>query len=89
MVGFLVYSLAGHDKGTVYYIVKEEKDYYWLVDGKVRTLDKPKKKNKKHLQIIKVKALESVTDEINEKEITNEMIKKAISLYCKDIQEVK
>lgn len=53
MTGMLASSKAGHDKDTVYVIVKEETEYIYLVDGKVRTLDKPKRKNKKHIQIIK------------------------------------
>lgn len=53
MVGLLASSKAGHDKNTVYVIIKEEPEYIYLVDGKSRTLEKPKKKNKKHIQIIK------------------------------------
>ncbi|MCM1254163.1 MAG: hypothetical protein NC321_15190 [Clostridium sp.] len=53
MVGMLAASKAGHDKSKVYVIVKEEPEYIYLVDGKSRTWEKPKKKNKKHIQIIK------------------------------------
>ena len=53
MIGFLAYSLAGHDKGEVYLIVEETKDFVYVVNGTVRTVDKPKKKNKRHIQIIK------------------------------------
>lgn len=54
MTGFLAYSLAGHDKGELYLIIKEEGDYVYLSDGRVRSLEKPKRKNKKHIQIVKV-----------------------------------
>ena len=37
----------------MYVITKVEEAYVYLVDGKVRTLDKPKKKKKKHVQLIK------------------------------------
>ena len=88
MIGLLAYSLAGHDKGKVYFVMKEEGDYLWLVDGKVRPLENPKKKNKKHLQIIKRNiSVETVDDRLQS--ITNETIKRTIKLYCKDIQEVK
>ena len=53
MTGMLASSKAGHDKNTVYVIIKEETEYVYLVDGRIRTLAKPKKKNKKHIQIIK------------------------------------
>lgn len=88
MIGLLAYSLAGHDKGKVYFVMKEEGDYLWLADGKNRPLENPKKKNKKHLQIIKRNISEETVDD-RLKSITNETIKRTIKLYCKDIQEVK
>ena len=42
--GTIVKSLAGHDKEEVFFILREEGEYVYLVDGKYRTLDKPKKK---------------------------------------------
>lgn len=53
MIGYLAYSLLGHDKGKVYLIVQEDKDFVYLADGDVRTIAQPKKKNKKHIQVIK------------------------------------
>jgi len=53
MTGMLASSKAGHDKNAVYIIIKEETEYVYLVDGRSRTLEKPKRKNKKHIQIIK------------------------------------
>ena len=42
----LARSKAGHDKGHVYIIMKEDSAYVYLVDGSLRTLDRPKKKKK-------------------------------------------
>ena len=33
--GMLAYSLAGHDKGSLYYIVKADEKFVWLSDGKL------------------------------------------------------
>ncbi len=49
----LAISTAGHDRNTWYYIVKEEKDFVFLADGRIRTLKNPKKKNRKHIRIVK------------------------------------
>ena len=84
MIGFLAYSLAGHDKGEIYLIIDETKDYVYVADGLVRTLDKPKKKNKKHIQIIK-----KGNQRIEIPSVTNEEIKYFIKSYLKDIKEVK
>lgn len=50
--GMLARSTAGHDEGRIYIIVRSERAYVYLVDGKIRTLDRPKKKKKKHIQPI-------------------------------------
>lgn len=45
--------LAGHDKNHYYLILEENEEDVLLVNGTTRPLAKPKKKNKKHIQIIK------------------------------------
>ena len=52
-IGNFAISKSGHDKGHLYVIIKTDDEYVYLVDGKIRTLSNPKKKNKKHIQIIK------------------------------------
>lgn len=46
-------SLAGHDFGKLYVICGTEGDALLLADGRRRTLKHPKRKNKKHVQIVK------------------------------------
>lgn len=46
----IVLSLAGHDKGKLFYVLKTEGDFVWLVDGKERKLDAPKRKRQKHVR---------------------------------------
>ena len=84
MIGYFAYSLSGHDKGKIYLIMSEDQDYVYLADGDVRTIDRLKKKNKKHIQVIKKTGRR--TDLIS---VTDEEIKYQIKQYCKDIQEVK
>ena len=55
--GFRARSKQGHDKGELFLIIKEEEPYVFLADGKSRTLEKPKKKKKKHVQVIKKRPL--------------------------------
>ncbi|MBQ7944181.1 MAG: KOW domain-containing RNA-binding protein [Lachnospiraceae bacterium] len=86
MVGYIAYSLAGHDKSRLYFIIEENETWVWLADGKVRTLDNPKRKNKKHIQIIK-NVDELMMKSIIDKTATNETIKRAIKLYCKDMMD--
>ena len=79
MVGMFAVSMAGHDKGRMYFIVKEEGDTVYLVDGRLRTQENPKKKKKKHLQIIKKDIDQMLMQKlINKQTIYNEEIKRAI-----------
>lgn len=50
--GMFARSLAGHDQNRLYVIIRMEAEYVWLVDGISRTLEKPKKKKVKHIQVI-------------------------------------
>ena len=70
--GMLVKSLAGHDAGEIYIIVGTEAKYVYLVDGKIRTLDRPKRKKKKHVQLILKKYNGSEADDTVIKKILKE-----------------
>ena len=50
--GMLARAKAGHDTGRVYVITGVDEAYVYLSDGKLRPSDRPKKKKKKHEQII-------------------------------------
>lgn len=79
MLGMLATSKMGHDKDTVYIIVKEEERYVYVSDGKLKTIENPKKKNKKHIQIIKKEADDILREKLlNGQRIYNEEIRKAI-----------
>ncbi len=52
MTGQFVTSRAGHDKGTVYVVTAEEKDFVYLCDGRLKKLESPKKKRRIHVQPI-------------------------------------
>lgn len=84
MVGMFAVSLAGHDKGEMYVIIKEDSEYFYLSDGNLRPLDKPKKKKKKHIQLVKSGVDETLMDKLqNAKPIYNEEIKFAIKVRKK------
>ena len=44
----VVISLAGRDQGKLFYVIGADDTYLLLVNGKDRTIDKPKKKKRKH-----------------------------------------
>ena len=48
--GMLAISKAGHDKDSWYIVLSIEGNHVFLVNGKNRTLDRPKMKKRMHLQ---------------------------------------
>ena len=43
-------SKAGRDKGQLFYVIDTDEQYVYLVDGKSRKLEKPKRKKRKHVE---------------------------------------
>ncbi len=79
MVGSFGISKAGHDKDHIYIIVKEEKEYVYLADGSLRTLERPKKKKKKHVQIMNKNADKALGNRLLENQpVRDEEIKRAV-----------
>lgn len=79
-------SKAGHDKNQLYIILETADDYVYVVDGRLKTLEKPKRKNIRHIQIINDIDEELVRKKRNNEIMSNEDIKKAIKLYKSRIQ---
>ena len=46
----VVVSTAGRDSGEWFYVIAEDPIYLFLANGKDRSLDKPKRKKRKHVQ---------------------------------------
>ena len=49
--GDVVVSLAGRDKGKLFFVLNTDGQFAILADGKVRKLEKPKRKKLRHIQI--------------------------------------
>ena len=46
----IIVSMAGRDKGGLFYVLRVEDGYAYLVNGKQRTMENPKRKKLKHLR---------------------------------------
>lgn len=49
--GQLVLCLKGKEKGRLMCIIGADEKFVYLADGRERTLDNPKRKNPKHVQV--------------------------------------
>lgn len=46
----VVLSLAGRDRGGLYFVLQTEDGFCWLADGSGRRVEKPKRKKLRHLR---------------------------------------
>ena len=79
--GNIVKSISGHDKGGFFICLDVTENYALIVDGKNRKLEKPKKKNVKHL------ARTSACVDVLEL-ATNKKIRLVLSRYNGEIEQI-
>ena len=85
MIGQFVISRAGHDKDMVYVIVAEEGDFVYVSDGRLKLPDHPKKKRRKHVQLMNRKLEDALLKRMAAGEkVEPEAIKYAIKQYQKE-----
>ena len=76
----IVFSLAGHDKGREYVVLKTDGSFAWLVDGKTRKLTNPKRKSLKHLCLGKM-GYPELADALNAGKTTDSAIRKELAKF--------
>lgn len=74
MIGRIVCSKAGRDKGYFMVVVEREGKFLLVADGKERPLERPKRKSQKHLCFTN-----SVLSEPEYK--TNKSLRKSLAVY--------
>lgn len=79
--GQIVISTAGHDRGKFYIVIRTEADGAWLADGRIRTLDRPKFKKRKHIQKT-LTVFHGLPDADGGMALTDASIFKAIKAYA-------
>ena len=77
--GALVQAIQGRESGEVFLVLSADDEYAYLVNGKTRTIEQPKKKNKKHLYLL----LKSEDVNLDLDGLTNAQIIKYIKDYNK------
>ena len=78
--GMVVKSMAGHDSGSYYAVIRADNGFAYIADGKLHKVEKPKKKNPLHLQ----KTL--VTVELAD--ITNKKLRSALAALNREADNI-
>jgi large subunit ribosomal protein L14e len=82
VLGGIVRSKAGRDKGRKFIVVEIQDALYVLIsDGRLRKIEKPKKKKKKHVEFTGVVARPLEIKLANMERVTNAEIRKTLAMY--------
>lgn len=77
----IVISMAGRDKGKLFYVLKLEGDYATLVNGKQRTMENPKRKKLRHIRFA-ARIDSDVADRIRKDDkVLNSELRRDLAIY--------
>lgn len=74
----VVLSIAGRDKGRLFFVLDVEGEFALIADGRIRHLEKPKKKKQKHLSYYSNTDSEVRQRILNGGKLTNSLIRKTL-----------
>lgn len=81
VLGSIVISVSGRDKGRVFITVGVlDEEHVAIADGRLRKIEKPKKKKLKHLRVIETACIEAQTL-IRQNKLTNDTAAKITASY--------
>lgn len=83
----IVFSLAGRDKGRLFIVMETEPDFVYLVDGKLRKLETPKKKRRKHVAFAGPLGERLAGKILREDKVLNSEIRRALAEFSAESDE--
>ena len=82
----VVISTAGRDQGKLFYVIGTDPVYLILANGKDRTLDKPKRKKRKHVQKVLRSETRVVEKLIRGDKVLNSELRRDLAAFSRDMQ---
>ena len=86
MISDVVVSTAGHDQGQLYYVISTDETYLYLANGKDRTLDKPKRKKRKHVQKVLRSETRVAQKILSGDKVLNSELRRDLAFHAKEMQ---
>lgn len=77
----IVLSIAGHDKGKLFYVVDTAADFLLLADGRERKLDAPKRKRCKHVRGVGTSAHPAIVRLQRGEPVTDSDLRRALAAF--------
>ena len=85
-VSDVVVSTAGRDQGDLFYVINEDANYLMLANGKDRTLEKPKRKKRKHVQKVLRSETRVAEKLIHGDKVLNSELRRDLAFHAKEMQ---
>ena len=82
----VVISTAGHDKGEIFYVVSTDDNYLYLANGKDRTLDKPKRKKRRHVQKVLRSETRVAEKILSGDKVLNSELRRDLAYHAREMQ---
>ena len=83
----VVVSTAGHDEGQLFYVIDMDDQFLYLANGKDRSLDKLKRKKRKHVQKV-LRSETRVADKLRRGDkVLNGELRRDLAFLAKDASE--
>lgn len=75
----IVFSTAGHDRGSIYFLLESDDKTAVLVNGSTRKLNNPKRKNLKHVSKVQLETPLTIAEAIAHGSLTDSQIRKELA----------
>ena len=82
----VVVSTAGRDQGSLYYVISTDELFLMLVNGKDRTLDKPKRKKRRHVQKVLRSETRVAAKLISGDKVLNSELRRDLAYFAREMQ---
>ena len=82
----VVMTTAGRDQGKLFYVISTDDQFLYLANGKDRTLDKPKRKKRKHVQKVLRSETRVVEKLIRGDKVLNSELRRDLAFHAKEMQ---
>ena len=82
----VVRSTAGRDQGKLFYVIGTDPVYLTLVNGKDRTLEKPKRKKRKHVQLVLRSETRVAAKLLAGDKVLNSELRRDLAYHGRDMQ---
>ena len=79
-------TTAGRDQGRLYYVISTDEMFLMLVNGKDRTLDKPKRKKRRHVQKVLRSETRVAAKLISGDKVLNSELRRDLAYIAREMQ---